>query len=151
MRRALSAYLAGVAAGGCVVKEVRPYVAKWLRELGYVKDGVVELPRRYCRLSPTSLIEHVYFLKGAFETYGEFFAGDPHRGDVVAIFKVGSRKVAKSLKLLGIDPLETTDEAGASRYVVVYRRRDVRRFVKVVKPVVDDVHVARLLGLCGRW
>ncbi|MEZ0318875.1 MAG: hypothetical protein ABWK05_02640 [Pyrobaculum sp.] len=149
MRRALSAYLAGVAAGGCVVKEVRPYVAGWLRELGYLKDGAVELPRRYCRLSPVSLIEHVYFLKGAFETYGEFFTGNPHRGDVVAVFKVGSKKVAKSLRLLGIDPLETTDEAGTSQFVVIYRRRDVRRFVKIVKPVVEDVPIARLLGLCG--
>lgn len=146
MRR-VEAYLGGMAVGGCVVERPPPYLTSWLKSLGIYRERV-ELDERYCRYRPIALLEHVYFLKGAFETYGEFFAGDPHGGDVIAIFKVADSRLVESLRLLGIDPLETTDEKGVGKYVVVYRPRDVRRFVKLVKPVVDDPATARLLGLC---
>jgi hypothetical protein len=151
MHRLAKAYIGGMAVNGCEVRGVRGYLLRWLGSLGFkTSDGVVELPKTYCRYTPKSLLEHIYFIKGAFETHGEFFMGDPHERDVVVIFKTGSRKVVKSLKLLELAPLVTTDEAGVRRFIVLYERRDVRKFVKLVKPVVEDVHVAKALGLCGR-
>ena len=148
MRRSEVAYLAGMAVAGCVV-EVKPYLEPWLRSIGIqVSDGRAELPRKFCRYTPKTLLEHLYFIKGAFEAHGEFFSGDPHGGDVVIIFKTGARKLVKSLRLLGLDPLETTDEGGAKRFIVLYKRRDIQRFLRVVKPVVEDAVVAKLLGLC---
>jgi len=151
MRRAERAYLAGMAVAGCVVDNVKPYLKPWLQSLGVpMSGGRAELPRRYCRYSPRTLLEHIYFIKGAFETYGEFFSGDPHSGGVVVIFKTGAKKLVKSLRLMGLDPLETTDESGNRKFIVLYSGRDVRRFLKVVKPVVEDVAVAKLVGLCTR-
>ena len=151
MDRLARAYIGGMAVNGCVVRGVRGYLLRWLGSLGFkTSDGAVELPKTYCRYAPASLLEHIYFIKGAFEAHGEFFMGDPHGREVLVIFKTGSRKVAKSLRLLGLAPLVTTDEAGARRFIVLYERRDVERFVKLVKPVVEDVHVAEALGLCGR-
>lgn len=151
MRRAERAYLAGMAVAGCVVENIKPYLTAWLQSLGIaVSGGRAELPRRYCRYSPKTLLEHVYFIKGAFETYGEFFTGDPHGGDVVVIFKTGARKLVRSLRLIGLDPLETTDESGNRRFIVLYSDKDVQRLLKVVKPVVEQAAVAKLLGLCTR-
>jgi hypothetical protein len=138
-----------MAVAGCVVEEVKPHLVNWLRSLGVsIHMGRVELPRRYCRYSPQTLLEHVYFVKGAFETHGEFFLGDPHGGGVVIIFKTGAKKLVKSLRLMGLTPLETTDESGDRGFIVLYRDRDIRRFVKIVKPVVEEAAVAKLLGLC---
>ncbi len=149
MRRAEVAYLAGMAVAGCVVEGVKPHLINWLRSLGISVDmGKAELPRRYCRYSPQTLLEHVYFVKGAFETHGEFFLGDPHGGGIVIIFKTGAKKLVKSLRLMGLTPLETTDESGSRRFIVLYKDRDIRRFVKIVKPVVEEAAVAKLLGLC---
>jgi len=53
-----------------------------------------------------------------------------------------------SLRLIGLDPLETTDEGGNRKFIVLYSGGDVRRFLKVVKPVVEEAAVAKLLGLC---
>jgi hypothetical protein len=151
MRRAEVAYLAGMAVAGCVVEGVKLHLVNWLRSLGIPVDkGRAELPRRYCRYSPQTLLEHVYFVKGAFETHGEFFIGDPHGGGVVIIFKTGAKKLVKSLRLMGLTPLETTDESGSRRFIVLYKDRDIRRFVKIVKPVVEEAAVAKLLGLCTR-
>ncbi|MGC8994079.1 MAG: hypothetical protein ACP5J0_01670 [Pyrobaculum sp.] len=151
MHRLAKAYIGGMAVNGCVVRGVREYLLRWLGSLGFkTSEGAVELPKAYCRYAPASLLEHVYFIKGAFEAHGEFFMGDPHGREVLVIFKTGSRKVAKSLRLLGLSPLETTDEAGVRRFIVLYERRDVKRFVRLVKPVIENVHVAEALGLCGR-
>ena len=151
MRRAEVAYLAGMAVAGCVVEGVKPHLINWLRSLGISVDmGRAELPRRYCRYSPQTLLGHVYFVKGAFEAHGEFFLGDPHGGGIVIIFKTGAKKLVKSLRLMGLAPLETTDESGSRRFIVLYKDTDIRRFVKIVKPVVEDVVVAKLLGLCTR-
>ncbi|ABL87805.1 conserved hypothetical protein [Pyrobaculum islandicum DSM 4184] len=147
MRKEIEAYLGGLAVGGCVVESPKPYILQWLKSLGMYKDRLV-LPKRFCKYTPSTLLEHVYFLKGAFETYGEFFAGDPHMGDVIAIYKVRSRKLIRSLRLLGIHPLETTDEKGERNFIVIYRSKDIKRFIKFVKPVIEDVAIARLLGLC---
>jgi len=149
MNRATRAYIAGLAAGGCVVKGLRPYISMWLRDLGFRVEGdMAELPEEFCRYKPTALLEHVYFLKGVFEAHGELFLADPHGGDVVLIIRLWDRRVRNSLSLLGIRPLETTDERGQSRFTVVYRRRDVARFIKFVKPVIDDMAIAERLGLC---
>jgi hypothetical protein len=49
---------------------------------------------------------------------------------------------------MGLTPLETTDESGDRRFIVLYRDRDIQRFLKIVKPAVEDAVIAKLLGLC---
>lgn len=145
MHRVVEAYIAGIAAGGCEVKP-RPLLEGWLWKFSTEKSRVV-LPRRYCRFTPVTLLEYIYFLKGAFEGHGEFFMADPH-GDLIIIFRLHNSKVVKGLRLLGMDPLKTTDERGERNYIVLYKRGDVRRFVRLVKPVVEDPLVAAKLGIC---
>ncbi|HII47107.1 hypothetical protein [Pyrobaculum aerophilum] len=148
-RRLIKAYISGVAVNGCEARGVKAFLLQWFNALGFeIRGTTVVLPKSYCKYTPKTVLEHVYFIKGAFETYGEFFMGDPHGGEVIIIFKSGSKKLAKSLRLLGFSPLETTDESGASRYLVLYERPDVRRFVKLIKPVVEEAHIAKALGLC---
>ncbi|MEM0484090.1 MAG: hypothetical protein QW434_05270 [Pyrobaculum sp.] len=148
IHRLIKAYIAGMAINGCEVM-LRDFQLQWLKALGYVTRGnAVVLPGSYCKHTPETVLEHVYFVKGAFETHGEFFMGDPHSGDVIIIFKSGSKKLAKYLRLLGFNPLETTDERQASKYIVLFKRLEVRRFIKLVKPMVEEVHIAKALGLC---
>ncbi|ABP51110.1 MULTISPECIES: hypothetical protein [Pyrobaculum] len=148
--RLVKAYLAGVGINGCEVHNVKNYLRQWLHGLGYVEGSKAVIPASYCRYRPATVVEHLYFIKGAFETYGEFFMGDPHGGYPIVVFETGSKKLVKSLRLIGVRPLVTTDETRRRRFVVIYDRRDIKLFVKMVKPVVDDPHVAVALGLCKR-
>lgn len=146
--RLVKAYLAGVGINGCEVHNVKSYLRQWLHGLGYMEGSKAVIPASYCKFSPATFWEHLYFIKGAFETYGEFFMGDPHRGYPIVVFETGSKKLVRSLRLIGVRPLVTTDEAHLRRFVVIHDKRGVRLFVKLVKPVVEDPHIAIALGLC---
>lgn len=148
MDRASEAYLGGMALYGCTVGQVPQYLQSWLADLGYYRDGAVQLPKRFCRYTPRSLLEHIYFLKGVFETHGDVVLGEG--GTVVLVFRGWSRKLVRALQILGVYPLLTSDESGKEKYTVVYRKRDVKRFFKFVKPVVESPVLAEALGLCRR-
>lgn len=148
MDRLSSAYLGGMAIRGCVVERPPLYLIDWLSSLGYYRGGIVELPKKYCRYSPATLLEHIYFLKGVFETHGDV-AGDVHTKNIVIFFK-WSKKLLKSLKLLNINILETINEDKTERFIVIYQKRDIKKFLKIVKPVVENPILAEALGLCRR-
>ncbi|MEM1923919.1 MAG: hypothetical protein QXH44_02360, partial [Pyrobaculum sp.] len=61
-----------------------------------------------------------------------------------------SKKLLKSLKLLNINILETINEDKTERFIVIYQKRDIKKFLKIVKPVVENPILAEALGLCRR-
>lgn len=80
------------------------------------------------------------YIRDVFENAGEFFDPDPHLEDnLLIIFKNPPRDLASCLERLGIDALDTTDESGSTKYVVVYDKASVKLFLKLVKPPIPDV------------
>ncbi|MGC9169260.1 MAG: hypothetical protein ACP5HD_00760 [Thermoproteus sp.] len=80
------------------------------------------------------------YVRGLFERIGEFFDPDPHvERNLIVVFRDPPRCLARCLELLGIGNMETSDERGSARYVVIYEVDAVRRFLAVVRPSIPDV------------
>lgn len=130
------AYAAGLISGLCG----SPEAARRLKEAGVaVGEDAERMAEEACRFRPSSPEEAEAFLRGLFEAHGEFFDPDPHGdGEVIIVFK-GAADAAAALELLGIGYLATSDELGLSRYVVVYERGEVAKFLKRVRPKLPEV------------
>ncbi len=80
------------------------------------------------------------YIRNVFENTGEFFDPDPRLQDnLVVIFRNPPEDLVPCLKALGIGALDTTDEKGLTKYVVIYDNKFVRLFLKLVKPPIPDV------------
>jgi len=94
----------------------------------------------HCPCDGGKLGESVEYVRGLFERAGEFLDPDPHaEGNLLVIFRDPPGCLARCLELLGIEGMETSDEGGTARYVVIYEEDAVRRFLSVVRPSIPDV------------
>ncbi len=79
-------------------------------------------------------------IRDVFKSVGEFFDPDPHaERNLLIIFRNPPDCLVSCLERLGIEALETTDEKGSTRYVVIYDERSIELFLKIVKPPIPDV------------
>ncbi|MEZ0248775.1 MAG: hypothetical protein ABWJ97_05830 [Thermoproteus sp.] len=93
-----------------------------------------------CDYVPRTVEEAESYIRGLFEAVGEVFDPDPHvEGNLVVIFKNPPQILADLLKSFGIDCMETTDEKGAERFVVIYDQESVELFFKRIRPRLPEV------------
>ncbi|MEL9991672.1 MAG: hypothetical protein QXP98_06195 [Thermoproteus sp.] len=93
-----------------------------------------------CDYVPRTVEETESYIRGLFEAVGEVFDPDPHvERNLVVVFKNPPQILAGLLKSLGIDSMETTNENGTERYVVIYDQESVRLFFKRIRPRLPEV------------
>ncbi|CCC81365.1 hypothetical protein [Thermoproteus tenax] len=81
-----------------------------------------------------------HYVREVFEKTGDYFDPDPHQeGGVLVIFTNPPDDLAECLRELGIGFLDTTDEGGTNKYIVIYEEGDLTAFLKKVAPPLPEV------------